>query len=342
MSQDKFINKVQALFAKAASTEFEAEREECLRLADKLILSHQIDRALLKTGTDTRVEEGLTSTEWEIPYTEFSAQVGGLLGAVMQHCQIRMAWKNHRTMTVVGFESDIAYAEMLWAIIYREFAGNLWPKWKSERTFDANVYAHVKGGYKWRDIADVAIKHGVDFHWHPTKRDGGKLKRAYQRECERLGVPALAHTQRHSAFRASYAQSFQQTISLRLRDMRKRNQDESGVEAGQFALAVRSNAAKVQEEFYRLFPHHDPANRAAENSAAAQAEAERRAAMTQKQRDAEDARRERQYQKDLKWMQEQQNKNYDVNGWSHGNKVARNVDLSMGQGHLTPNRTELH
>ena len=113
---------------------------------------------------------------------------------------------------------------MLWPIVYRELAGNLFPKWSSSRTFEENVYVHVKGGYKWRVIADVANQHGCEVPWP----DGGRLKRAYHKECKARGEEPTAHTQRHGAFRASYATAFQSEISRRLYDMRQRSAENRG------------------------------------------------------------------------------------------------------------------
>lgn len=328
------INKLMALASDAGATE--AERELAKERADRLILKHQIDRALLGAPDGTTAEQ-IKVDLWQVELPQdFSEQVRYLLGAVMEHCQLRARFKSWKEIEIVGFETDIAYAEMIWVSVYREFAGNLFPKWRLDLPFDTNVYNFVKGGYKWQSIYLVASEVGLDVKW-----PSGRFKAAYQRECASRGEEATAHTQRHSAFRASYANSFQSTITSRLREMRQRAEKSEVTDADRYAVALRSNKDKVDAEFYRLFPQHDPEEQLKRSAAAMEAEMARRAAMTQKQRDEEDERRRKQYLKDRKWHQEMQNKQYDPNGWQHGTKVANNVDLSGGKNHVAPKRNAL-
>jgi hypothetical protein len=65
-----------------------------------------------------------------------------------------------------------------------------------------------------------------------------------------------------------------------------------------------------------------------------QAERERRAKLTQAQRDAEDLAAERQRLRDERWDQEQQAKRYDVHGAKTGAKAGRSVDLTGGKNGL--------
>lgn len=337
MSQEKFINKINALYAKAASTEHPAEAEECMRLADRMMLAHQIERSQLKENPGTQEAEGVKVVVWDITFpSNFSEQVRHLLGAIMSHCQIRMRLRSWSVLEVVGFETDIAYAEQVWLSAYREFAGNLFPTWKQSLDFDTNVYNHVKSGYKWHAIFTAADKAGVDVKW-----PSGRFKAAYHRACLARGEEPTAHTQRHAAFRASYADAFHRTIASRLYEMRKLARQEVVRDEDRYALALRDNKEQVDKEFYRLFPEYDPEVQARRNAEWLAEEEARRAKLTQAERDKEDADNARQRERDAKWWAKQQDKSYDSNGWAHGTKVAKNVDLSGGRGHITPERSEL-
>lgn len=342
MAEEKFINRINNLIAKANATTFAEERQTYLDKVDELVLKHSIDRARLSSNPGEQKPEGVTIEVWSMPYTEFSQQTGELFHVVMTYCSLRWkydGWDGHaRRVKVVGFDSDQAQGQMLWAIVYREFAGNLWPHWKSDGTFEDNVYAYVKGGYKWKQIALEATENGVEVTWP----DGGRLKRAYHRACRARGEEPSAHTQRHNAFRASYASAFSATVRSRLHEMRSRTKAAQDEETRkEYALAVVSNSKRVDREFYRLFPEYDPEVIAKRRQEQAEEELARREALTQEERDAEDAKNKKQYEKDLKWYRDHKDDSYDVNGWSHGTRVGRNVDLSMGKGHVTPNRREI-
>lgn len=342
MPEDKWIDRINALIAKANATSFAEERQTYLDKVDELVLKFSIDRARLAANPGVQQQESVKIEFWSMPYTEFSQQTAELFHVVMNYCSLRWnydGWDGHaRKIKVVGFDTDQAQAQMLWTIVYREFAGNLWPAWKADASFDENVYAYVKGGYKWKAIALEATENGVEVSWP----DGGRLKRAYQRACRANGEEPTAHTQRHGAFRASYASAFSATVRSRLAEMRRRTQESQDEETrGQFKLAVISNTERVNREFYRLYPQYDPEVIARRQQESAEAERARREAMTEEERKAEDAANEKQYQKDLKWYRSHKDTSYDVNGWARGTEVGKNVDLSMGKGHITPNRKEL-
>lgn len=332
MSQEKFIDRVNKLMALAANAGTPAEAQLAKDKADALILSHQIDRALVG-ATDASTAEQIKIDVWDIEMpAKFYEQIRYLLGAVMQHCNIRMKFKSWREMEVVGYETDIAYAEGIWVSVYREFAGNLFPTWQPDDTFDNNVYRFVKGGFKWKAIHEEALKHDPAANW------GGRYKAAYHRACKARGEEPTAHTSRHEAFRASYANSFKSTITSRLYEMRARARKEQTTDNDKYALAVRTNKEKVDAEFYRLFPQYDPEVMNKRSAEDLERERLRRAALTPKQRAAEDARDEKAYDRARKHAAAMRNKEYDENGWTHGTNIAENVDLSGGKNHITPER----
>lgn len=333
---EKYIDRINKLLAKAAGTDNEEERTVYLEKADELMLRHAIERSQLSANPGAYARPTVGSEVWQdldLPY-EVGEELRYLLHDILRHCNCR-AVSTYRSATVVGFPEDIEYAKALWPIVMIELVRHLYPRWSKEAAFDTNVYNFVKGGYKWQMIYQAAYDQGIDIKWP----DGGRLKRAYHRECKARGEEPTAHTQKHSAFRKSYAQAFQHTIASRLAEMRRRNEQGATVDdRDKFALALRDTAEQVDAEFYRMYPQYDPEYLRKQSAAFQEAERLRRESMTQAERDAEDARAAREYERDRKRYDRLRNKEYEPNGWAHGTKVAQRVDLSAGKGHITPNR----
>lgn len=339
MADESILSRINKLMALAMNEGATAdERDLALQRAEALRRKHTVEEWELrqsgqKPTDDIKIEEFDVS----LPL-RYAEHINSLLNAVLHHCNIKYKWKNYyKTAEMVGYSSDVEFAKKLWFVVYAELAANLFPQWREDRPFEHNVYAFVKGGYKWRMIADAANAAGVEVKWP----DNGRLKRAYHNWCKHLQEEPTAHTQRHEAFRNSYVQSYQSTVSRRLRDMARQSKDETSSDRDKFALAVVDSKERVQQEFYRLFPQYDPATMEKRYREQREAEDARRAAMTQKQRDDEDEKAERQYQRARKHYDKMRDKEYDPNGWQHGVKVGSNVDLSMNKNHVAPNRSEI-
>jgi hypothetical protein len=311
------------------------ERELAQRKADALLLKYRIDAATVK-GAPERREVG--HEEWDIDWPwEFYEDMSSLMYYITAHCNLRMAY-TYRKTTVVGFAEDIQFANMLWTTTLLEFVRHMYPTWDKRASFDDNVYRMVKGGYKW---AKIHAEHVIADPAGAPAKLSSRYKAAYVRQCGVLGEEVTAHTQRHSAFRASYSQAFVATIARRLREMRINSEREVVDDADRYALAVRSTAQQVEEEFYRLYPQFDPDAMAKASAAQREAEQRRRDAMTQAERDAEDARLSKEAERARKHYERTRSQKYDPNGWKRGTQVGSNVDLSGGRGRVTPNRSEL-
>jgi len=329
-SEEKLIDKINKLMALAMDGgATEGEREAARQMADRLILKNAIDRA--KLGTPDEKKTDIISETWEMPFSEeFYEQIRSLCSNILWVCDCRglFSW---RKVTVVGFPEDIAYARGLWMIAFREMAFNLDPAWEAEKSFEKNVYDLVKAGYKWREIAAKG-----NVKWP----DNGKLKRAYLKHCHAIGEQAQNHTSRHGAFRLSYANSFTSTITRRIQAMRERSMEDVS-DSDKAALALIPTMQQVNAEFYRLYPQFDPENLRKQGAEAEAREAARRAAMTQEERDREDAKAAKEEARWRKHYERTRNVQHDEGGWRRGNYVASRVDLSMGKGHINPNRTEI-
>jgi len=114
---ETWLNRVDALLAKAGSTEFPEEAEALVAKAQELMARHAIDDAML-AAAGRQAGESVTSELIEIvaPYATAKA---ALLGAVARanHCQCVMAaaGEGNQRCVVLGFESDLASVRTLFA-----------------------------------------------------------------------------------------------------------------------------------------------------------------------------------------------------------------------------------
>lgn len=346
------INKLLALAMNEGATEH--ERAVAQERADKLMIQNQIDRM------DLTVEEKgkIVEETWEFPglSIKWSNHVRQLADTVIRHCRCRavmnVGYSGTFKAKVVGFPEDINYVQNLWPIIFMEVSANMFPKWDDSLSLDQNVYRHVKAGYKWREIHEIAFRHGAEGIPNPYPADksymnqkyqeeiwsysyeqrlkmfsyvaeGGLLGRAYKRELKRIGEAYAPSSSRKLAYKTSYFQSFNSTISRRLREMRKKATDTID-DADKLRLAVIDTEEQVLKEFYRLHPEYDPDVQRKQSAEWQVQENLRRSKMTSEQRRAEERRKNREYDRYLK----QRDNQHDRAGWQHGNAVAEGVDLN--------------
>lgn len=332
--EEKIMDRIQGLINKANdSATTEAEREAMLLKADALMTAHRIDDAKINSrkSRDSREKPIITNVPFPNYYDAWFDQYSWMMRNVCDAAQVRVhltrnAKTGDVTANLIGFKDDIDYAQMLWLSIHLAFSSKLNPRWDSMLTEDENVKILKEAGWKWEKIA-----HAGGFDWP----DGGKLKRAYRRQCNKEGVEPTPHTQRHDAYRKSFAESFSSTVNNRLWQMQQKRdatEKSSGAE-----LVLRDRSTEVDEELYRLFPHLRPATPEAmekwreENRARQAREREEweklslveRARRTRAE-ERESARRQREYERDNA-------KRFDSAGSSAGRRAGQSVDLSAGR-----------
>ena len=115
---DPWLRRVQALLAKAESTDFTAEAEVLLAKAQELMARHAIDEAMLAAAGGRADHIVTTRVRVEPPYASPKAT---LLGAVARANRCRMVMegggRGPRHCVLVGHSSDIANVEALFAAL---------------------------------------------------------------------------------------------------------------------------------------------------------------------------------------------------------------------------------
>ncbi|MEV5710937.1 DUF2786 domain-containing protein [Actinoallomurus sp. NPDC052274] len=106
------LDRIQALLAKAESTEFPEEAEALTARAQELMARHRVDDALLAARTG-RADDGPVGRRLPID-SPYEAPKALLLGAVADANRCRVAWSRSLGFaTVLGFPADLDAVELL-------------------------------------------------------------------------------------------------------------------------------------------------------------------------------------------------------------------------------------
>lgn len=361
MAEEKVLELVRNLLARAEHPNTPApEAELCQKQADKLMFKHAIEEAFLRASQSEK--ERKTPVRKDIRLVsegtmEFWPQMRTVLGEVAfaNRCRAVVGHSAGGTITLVGFNEDVAWTEMLFTSIYFSFVRQINPKWDSEIGYAANVYNFKVAGYKWADINDVSMRNGgpdarvyeerysyrdgryVDM---PTKKIKGTMIGAYKRHAKAIGDYNIVSTQSHDAYRRQFTDAFVNHIARRLREMSREHEKDMDSMPGA-ALALVDIRKTVDDHFFDMFPQFRPASEeelaAAEEARKLQRERERQVredmlnAMTEKQRYAflekEQEAERRQAQKDRRYW-EKNSVRYDSSANERGRSAAASVDLN--------------
>jgi hypothetical protein len=283
---DDMMRKITSLLARADHPNTpEPEADSARAMAERLMKKYRIEESeLIKSGAliGEQFKPGskvMPVTPTESPYLQ---TYWTLAVFIAQHCGVRIAnaWNvidgvAMLTATLVGYEADIRYAEVLFQNARIIFAERMEPKPDSSLSDEDNVYRMRSAGMERIRIAKL-------MGYGDTTSATAKVTRLYKKACAARGEdPTLTGRDMSvSVFREEYAASFTSEVWNRLRKAR----DAADSTGGELVLADRKE--NVDEAFYSLFPHLRPSDVPATSSrkvkpfkwtAADQRRAERRA-----------------------------------------------------------------
>lgn len=231
----------------AAADTYEAKAKA---LRDKYAVEEEALIAKEPTSVLPVYEEIVVATRG----TAWQQEYVNMFHYVAQHCGLRKVydWKHNGqgyvvTACVVGYESDIRYAELLYTNARLVFAEKLEPKVNPALSEQVNVYRLRGAGIERVRVADMM--------WgNRDKPNLSKVGRLYKAECKARGEEALLSGRgvTGAVYREQYATEFVWTLDRRLR----RAQDAAGQYGG--GLVLHGRAERVDEAFYERYPHLRP------------------------------------------------------------------------------------
>jgi hypothetical protein len=191
--------------------------------------------------------------------SQYRQQYGNLLFYCVQHvgAQVVFDWQRpdvddtnraHKIMGyMVGYESDLRYAEVLFTSARLVFSERLEPKVDPRKSDAENVYRLRSAGMERVRVSELI--------WgNRDKANLARVGRMYKQECSRREEqPMLAGRGVTGAvYRESYSQEFVWALARRLR----RAQD--GADTLRGGLVLHGREDRVREAFYTHFPRMRP------------------------------------------------------------------------------------
>jgi len=261
ISREDMISKVSALLAKAEATTFGPERDAFRAKADQLMLQHAIENSELtqregRSLKDQVIKKTVSLGEDGAWFTEL---LDDLVRMIARHARCQHighpGYKFHsmehavpRTLSIVGMEADVEYAEMLFISLRLQIANTLEPPYDHGQPLAANIYQMRSAGLKWERISEVCrAAKPAEGHPSPTAH---RWLRMYEEECERRGELPRKRINPLTVQR-NFVQGFNHEIHSRLRALKR--EQKAQVESSGAALVPVTNA--VDEVFQEMFPN---------------------------------------------------------------------------------------
>lgn len=326
--EERILDRVQGLIAKAESTESEEEKEAFFLKADELMTKYRIDSAHVNSRRGRSTRENPIVEYIEFPINKWHFHLFQMIGAIASVGKVRIA-DTGRKIAIVGFADDIGYVRLLWTSVHLAFASKIDPRWDTARTFDANVKVLKDAGLKWVSIAHAANAAGFP----GSTVEGGWLKRAYRRECKRLGIEPTRQTQRHEAYRSSFATAFVDTIKSRLFATQSAQQQTEGDAVAGTALVLQDRQNEVNSLFYSNFPHLDPESIKKDQERRSKEWKEWWDSLTDKEKKYHEDR----WDRNARRSEELAHRRHDATGYRAGESAGSNVDLTAGRNNIRNN-----
>lgn len=262
-SRGKILERVRKLIDKADDRSVTREEAEAFRLkADELMLRYAIEQAELERVKGKPTEEPISrSVQVASGGIVIRNHLADLMFSVSRHNRCRSVSHGYNApnehpvhMTVVGFEADVEFAEMLFTSLRLEVANRMWPSADPSLSYTENLILLKESGLKWKEIHHELHKAGLLDE--PFARNVAvRFTKEYTKACkergrERMYVQPVTHQR-------SWMTGFNFRIEQRLRESRRRT-DEGLREATKgrgVELVLRSRTDRVEEVYESLFPN---------------------------------------------------------------------------------------
>lgn len=251
--------RVQALLARAASSEFEAEADASRKKAAEIMTAYQIEEYELVAKGDQRKPVPTVRTMDCSFYDQIREDDVKDAVWTIFNCTIRYTggisapytdWHDgKRILQVVGLPVDLDYMEMLFTSLFMECMTRMTPKADPAKTMIQNLVALKEVGHKWEYIGNELIKIGQLTEY--TRNVGVRFTKIYSDHCKQNGREQVRINP--TLFKRSFIQGFSLGVMQKLQEMAK--EKDQAFDMGGMGLVLRDNRVDVQEEWNKLFGH---------------------------------------------------------------------------------------
>lgn len=266
------LRKVRALVDKANGTQYDAERDAFLAKADALMAAYAIEAFELEFAKPANARIKPVVADVPVPKTGDSDgdyDMRRIFQALASHCGVLFGKWNFgkdQTATVVGYEADVEYLELLTTNVALQLAATISPRPDPNLDTYTNVAVLKHAGLGWDRIYELMLPlEPAEFDL--VKREDGTYPPAY-RGCPynlavKLSKGYTAWARRHGetrvtsnpkSYRANFRDGYMATLRSRIYDL-TRAREKAGV-GHEVVLAGREDALK--EAFYDRFPERRP------------------------------------------------------------------------------------
>lgn len=247
---EQMAARIRALLAKAERTDNEAEAAAYMAKAEELRDKYRIEEETLIASDQfslTPVTREIKISDWSSKF-RFEHWTMWYYTASHTGCRTDATYRNGDLIAiVVGYESDIRHAEMLYMSAWLTMVAKLEPQKSADESEAENIYRLRSSGKTRRQVAKIMW--GIDTH-----ASHAKVAKIYQAECDRRGEKAIVSGKglSNEVFQDTYADAFVQRYARRLREARDAADSVSG------GLTLHGRKERVDEAFYLIRPQARP------------------------------------------------------------------------------------
>lgn len=267
----KMMERVRALLAKAASTNFPAEAETFRQKADEIMTEYAIEQWMLEGLEKGRERPEPARRDFDFSWwrgNPFRSQLWSLFTSTARHCRCTVATTHadygQMKMPVFGIPSDLDWFDVLFTSLMNQMIQQVDPQPKTSLTMNENLAIMREAGMPWQQAIPriIALGRVADKEWDPETTTFDDVYKpwvhGYRNWCRRTG-----HSQSYvnqQTFRKHFADGFSLEINSRLRRMREETETsyDATHAAGSMDLVVRDIRAQVLEAMYQAFPDLRP------------------------------------------------------------------------------------
>lgn len=250
--RQKVLNRVQALYMKAANSGFGPEAEAFTAKADELMIKFQIEEAELAMAGSVVDPYQFEIRKFPIGEVEgFKTQLESLFLTCANHLGLRLGMYDVDSLSLVGARTDLDFFGIMYTNLMGHMARCINPKPDPQLSEEENLYNLKFAGYSWKQCHERLYP---DVPWE--RRHGVRYTSVVKKFAEQFDLPRnmTSGTGGQRAYRTQFANAYVRSVSNRLQELRNIRENHSPGNA----LALVGKEDRLEDFFYDLFPERRP------------------------------------------------------------------------------------